>query len=150
MRRPPPTWPRPLPSSGPSGLGLGERFAPCDRRSHSIFHGRSSPAPSGAAGVDRVLSFRSVLRLIREFHSMEGLASGTPIGCELSRAPISGLLSESFRLFTCPPLSPLLWSLLGDSTLALSLFLGYCPSAGFLPVPGRFRRRFFRILLLFT
>ena len=43
----------------------GELSAPCGRLFRSIFHGRSSPAPLGAAGVDRVLSFRSVLRLKR-------------------------------------------------------------------------------------
>ena len=110
----------------------------------SIFHGRYSPAPLGVAGVDRVLSFRSVLRLVREFHGVEGLASWAPIGCELTLAPISGLLSESFRLFPCHPLSPLLRPHLGDSTLALSLFLGDYPCAGFIPVPDCLRRKVLR------
>ena len=43
-----------------------------------------------------------------------------------------------------PPLSPLLRSLLGDLALALPLFLGDCPSAAFLPVPGRLRRKVLR------
>ena len=55
---------------------------PCDRWSLSIFHGRFSPAPSGAAGSDQDLSFQAVLRLIREFHGMEELASGAPIRCK--------------------------------------------------------------------
>ena len=68
---------------------------PHANRSHSEYQGRSSPAPSGAAendgdsvcgsvDLDQDDSFRAVYRLIREFHSMEELASVAPNRCKTS------------------------------------------------------------------
>ena len=93
------------PHPGPSGLGSGERVAPRTDRSRSGFHGRSSPAPSGSAednrdsvsglvDLDRDDSFRAVLRLILEFHSMEEPTSVAPNRCKTSLAPIYGLQSR--------------------------------------------------------
>ena len=123
------------PQPGPSGLRSGALTAPrAADRSRSAFSGRSSPAPSGAAeddrdsvsglvDLDRDDSFRAVLCLIREFHSMEEPASVTPNRCKKSRAPIYGLQSES-SLALHLPLSPLLGSLLEDTNLALAKFVG--------------------------
>ena len=92
------------PQPGPSGLGSGEQSALCADRSHSEYRGRSSPSPSGAADddqgsvsgsvdLDQDDSFRNVLCLIREFPSMEELASVAPNQCMTSLAPIYGLQS---------------------------------------------------------
>ena len=116
------------PRPGPSGLGSGERSAPHTDRSRSEYCGRSSPTPSGAAeddrdsisslvDLDRDDSFRTVLRLIWEFHSLEEPASVAPNRCKTSLAPIYGLQSESSPAFHFP-LSPLLQSLLEDTNLA--------------------------------
>ena len=106
------------PQPGPLGLGSGSRSETGADRSRSEYGGCSSPTPSGAAeddcsstfdsvDLDRDDSFRAVLRLIREFHSMEELA-----GVTLNRCKRSILLhwftayNLSFhRLFTClfPP-----------------------------------------------
>ena len=121
------------PQPGPLGLGSGERSAPRTDRSRSGFRGRSSPAPSGAAeddwhsisgsvDLDQDDLFRSVLHLIREFHSMEEPASIAPNRCKMSLAPIYGLQSElspALHLL----LSPLLRSLLEDTNLSLSKFM---------------------------
>ena len=120
------------PQPGPLGLGSGERSVLRDGRSHSEFHGRSSPALSDAAeddrgsisgsvDLDRDDSFRSVLRLIREFHSLKELASVAPNRCKKSLAPIYGLQSELFRLFTCP------FPLCCGHSLSTRLWL--CPSS---------------------
>ena len=130
-----------FPQPGPSGLGSGERSAPGADRSRLEYRGRSSPTPSGVAAddrdsssgsvdLDRDGSFWAVLRLIREFHSIEELASVTPNRCKTSLVPISGLQSEPFPALHLP-LSSLLRSLLEDTTLALSKFVEDRPSTGF-------------------
>ena len=142
------------PQPGPSGLGSVERSAPCTDRSRSGFAGRSSSAPSGAAeddrdsisssvDLDRDDLFRSVLHLIREFHSMEEPASVASNRCKTSLAPIYGLQSESSPALHLP-FSPLLWSLLEDMNLALSKFVEDQTVLRFLPVPGRRHRRYYR------
>ena len=75
-------------------------------RSRSEYRGRSSPAPSdaveddrdstsGLVNLDREDSFRTVLHLIREFHSMEKPAGVALNRCKTSLVPICGLQSES-------------------------------------------------------
>ena len=71
--------------------------------------------------LDRDDSFRAVLRLIREFHSMEEPASVAPNRCKTSLALVYGLQSE-FSPSLHLPLSPLLQSLLEDTNSASSLF----------------------------
>ena len=67
---------------GPSGLGSGSMSATGADRSHSEYGGQASPTSSGAEDDDRSStfdsvdlikgdSFRSVLRLIWDFHSLE-------------------------------------------------------------------------------
>ena len=142
------------PQPGPSGLGSGEQAAPCADRSRSGFHGQSSPTPSGAAeddrdsvsgsvDLDRDDSFRAVLRLIREFHSLEEPASVAPNRCKTSLAPIYGLQSESSPALHLL-LSPLLGSLLEDTNLALAKFVEDWTVHGFFLVPGRRHRRYYR------
>ena len=117
------------PQPGPPCLGLGMRAAPRAGRSCSELCGHSSPAPSGAAeedrdsfsgsvNLDRDDSFRSVLHLVREFHSTDEPVSVVPNRCKTSIAPIYGLQSES-SLALHLHLSPLLRSLLEDTNLAL-------------------------------
>ena len=95
------------PQPGPSGLGSGLWSSPDAARSRSGFVGRSSPISSGAAednptstfdsvDLDRDDSFRAVLRLIWEVHSMEELASVAPNRCKTSLAPVYGLQSRVF------------------------------------------------------
>ena len=142
----------PLPC--PSGLNSGDRAAPHADRSRLGLHGLSLPAPSGVAeddrdsisgsvDLDRDDSFRSVLRLIREFHSLEELASVASNQCKTSLAPIYGLQSESSPALHLP-LSPLLCSLLADTNLALARFVEDQTVHGFLPVPDRCHRRYYR------
>ena len=136
------------PQPGPSGLGSGGRALPQADRYRSVLCGHSSPAPSGAAEegsvyLDREDSFRTVLYLIREFHSMAEPASVAPNRFKTSLAPIYGLQSEpspSLHL----SLSPLLSSLLEDTDLALAKFVEDQTVHGFLPVPGRRHRRYYR------
>ena len=93
--------------------------------------------------LDRDDSFRAVLCLIREFHSMEEPASVAPNRCKTSLAPIYGLQSEPSPAPHLP-LSTLLQSLLEDMNLALSKFMEDQTVHGFLPVPGRHHRRCYR------
>ena len=93
--------------------------------------------------LDRDDSFRSVLRLIQEFHGMEELASVTYNRCKTSLALIYRLQSESSPALHLP-LSPLLGSLLEDTNLALAKFVEDQTVHGFLPVPGRRHRRYYR------
>ena len=132
-----------LPRPGPSGWtsrpsARAEHFRPCA--------GRRSPAPSGAADDDRSSafetvdfdrddSFRSVLGLIRSFHGMEEPA-GVP-------SAIYGLMTEISPAFSLPA-SLLVRSLLDDTNLALANFLEDQTVHGFLPVPGRRHRRYYR------
>ena len=142
------------PQPGFSSLGSGKRAAPHTDRSRSALHSRSSPSPLGAGegdrdsvsnsiDLDRDDSFRTVLRLIREFRSMEELASVAPNHCKTSLAPIYGLQSVS-SLALHLPLSPLLGSLLEDTNLALVKFVENQTVHGFLPVPGRRHRTYYR------
>ena len=71
--------------------------------------------------IDRDDSFRSVLAHIRNY----------------------GLMSETSQAFHLPT-SPLLRSLLDDTNLALSKFLEDQTVHGFLPVPSRRHRRYYR------
>ena len=116
--------------------------------------GRRSPTPSGAADDDRSSafesvdfdrddSFRSVLGLIRSFHGMEEPAGVPSARCKTSLASAYGLMSEVSPAFTLPA-SPLVRSLLDDANLALSKFLEDQTVHGFLPVPGRRHRRYYR------
>ena len=109
--------------------------------------GRRSPSPSGGADDDRSSafdtvdfdrddSFRSVLGPIRNFHTMEEPAGIPSARCKTSLASIYGLMSESSPAFHLP-VSPLVWSLLDDTNLALSKCLEDQTVHGFLPVPGR-------------
>ena len=70
-------------------------------------------------------------------------ASVAPNRCKTSLAPIYRLQSES-SLALHLPLSPLLGSLLEDTNLALSKFVEDQTVHGFLPVPGRHHRRYYR------
>ena len=98
---------------------------------------------SDSVDLDRDDSFRAVLRLIREFHSMEELASVAPNRCKTSLALIYGLHSDPSPALHLP-LSPLLRSLLEDTNLALSKFVKDQNVHGFLPVPGRRHRKYYR------
>ena len=115
---------------------------------------RRSPAPSGAADDDRSSafesvdfdrddSFRSVLGLIRSFHGMEEPAGVPSARCKTSLASAYGLMSEVSLAFTLPA-SPLVRSLLDDTNIALAKFLEDQTVHGFLPVPGRRHRRYYR------
>ena len=99
------------PQPGPSGLGSGVRSSPGAARSCSGFGGRSSPSPSGAAeddhsstfdsvDLDRDDSFRAVLHLIREFHSMEEPATVALNWCKTSLAKfMEDRVCTGFSLF---------------------------------------------------
>ena len=93
------------PRPGPSGLDLGSRSSPMTGLSYLGDGGRSSPSPSGAGDddlsntvysldLDRDDSFRAVLRLIREFHSLEEPAS-------VALNQLSGYNQSLPRHFTC-------------------------------------------------
>ena len=142
------------PQPGPSGLGSGMRAALHADRSCSEPRGHSLPAPSGVAeedhnsvsgsvDLDRDDLFRSVLYLIREFHSIEEPASVAPNRCKTSVAPIYRLQSESSPALHLP-LSPLLSALLEDTNLALAKFVEDHTVHGLLPVPGRRHRRCYK------
>ena len=107
------------PRPGPSGWRPWSSAGAEQYRSG--FGGRLSSPPSGMADDDRSSafdavdfdrddSFRSVLSLIRNFHSMEEPAGVPSARCKTSLA---------FHL----PTSPLMRSLLDDTNLALSKFL---------------------------
>ena len=142
------------PRSGPSGLGLGSRSSPVPGQSCLGYGGRASPSPSdagdddrystvGSLNTDRNDSFRSVPHLIQEFHGLEELASVAPIRWKTSLAPVYGLQSESsptLHLSTYP----LLQSLLEDTNSTLSNFVEDQSVNGFLPVPSRWHRRYYR------
>ena len=116
--------------------------------------GHRSSSPSGVLDDDRSSAFdavdfdqddffRSVLGLIRSFHNMEEPA-GIPLArCETSLASIYGLMSEISPALHLPT-SPLMRSLLDDTNLALSKFLEDQTVHGFLPVPGRRHRWYYR------
>ena len=99
--------PRPGPSGWRPWSSVGaERY-------RSGFGGRLSPAPSGEADddrssaldaldIDRDDSFRSVLALIRNFHSMEEPAGVPSARCKTSLASIYGLMPETSLAFHLP------------------------------------------------
>ena len=74
---------------------------------------------------------------------MEEPASVAPNRCKTSLSQIYGLQSEP-SLALHLPLSSLLWSLLEDTNLALPKFMEDQTVHGFLPVPGRRHRRYYR------
>ena len=132
--------------------GMSRSFARGERYRSGA--GRRSLAPSGAADDDRSSafesvdfdrddSFRSVLGLIRSFHGMEEPAGVPSARCKTSLASTYGLMSEVSPAFTLPA-SPLVRSLLDDTNLALAKFLEDQTVHGFLPVPGRRHRRYYR------
>ena len=140
------------PRPGPSGWR--PRSSAGAERYRSGFGGRLSPAPSGeedddrssaldALDIDRDDSFRSVLALIRNSHSMEEPAGVPSARCKTSLASIYGLMSETSPAFHLAT-SPLMPSLLDDTNLALSKFLENQTVHGFLPVPSRRHRRYCR------
>ena len=146
------------PQPGPSGVGSGLWSSPGADRSRSEYGGRSSLAPSGSAeddcsstfdsvDLDRDDSFRSVLRLIRDFHSLEEPASVAPNRCKTSPAPVYGLQSESYPALHLP-LSSLLQSLLDDTNSALAKFMEDQTVHGFLPIPGHRHRMYYTIRVL--
>ena len=74
---------------------------------------------------------------------MEEPAGVPSARCKTSLASAYGLMSEVFPAFTLPA-SPLVRLLLDDTNLALAKFLEDQTVHGFLPVPGRRRRRYYR------
>ena len=140
------------PCPGPSGWW--PRSSAGAERYRSGFGGRLSPAPSGKADDDRSSaldaldingndSFLSVLTLIRNFQNMEEPAGVPSARCKTSLASIYGLMSETSPAFHLPT-SPLMWSLVDDTNLALSKFLEDQTVHGFLLVPSRRHRRYYR------
>ena len=140
------------PRPGPSDWRL--RSSAAAERYRTGFGGHLSSPPLGEADddsssaldsldIDRDMTFRSVLALIRNFHSMEEPASVPSARCKTSLASIYGLMSETSPAFHLPT-SPLLRSLLDDTNLALSKFFEDQTVHGFLPVPSRRHRRYYR------
>ena len=134
-----------LVAHGPSRLSSDVWAAPLADLSRLGLHSPSSPAPlgvaeedsdsvSGSVDLDRDDSFRSVLRLILEFHVLEEPASVASNRCKTSLAPIYGLQSESSPALHLP-VSPLLSSLLEDTNLALARFVEDQTIHGFLWFP---------------
>ena len=74
---------------------------------------------------------------------MEEPAGVPSARCKTSLALAYGLMSEVSPAFTLPA-SPLVRSLLDDTNLALAKFLEDQTMHGFLPVPGRRHRRYYR------
>ena len=74
---------------------------------------------------------------------MEEPAGVPSARCKTSLASAYGLMSEVSLAFTLPA-SPLVRSLLDDTNLALAKFLEDQTVHGFLPVPGRRHRRYYR------
>ena len=89
------------------------------------------------------MTFWPLLALIRNFHDMEELAGVPSARCKTFLALIYGLMSDASLAFLLPT-SPLLQLLLEDTNLALSKFLEYQTVHGFLPVPGRRHRWYYR------
>ena len=139
------------PRPGPSGWtsrssSRAERYrSGAGHRSYSPSGGADDDRSSAVDTVDfdRDDSFRSVLGLIRNFHTMEEPAGIPSARCKTSLASIYGLMSETSPAFHLP-VSPLVRSLLDDTNLALSKFLEDQTVDGFLPVPGRCHRRYYR------
>ena len=74
---------------------------------------------------------------------MEEPAGVPSARCKTSLASIYGLMSEISPAFTLPA-SPLVRSLLDDTNLTLAKFLEDQTVHGFLPMPGRRHRRYYR------
>ena len=103
-------------------LRAGVRGLPLLRTGYARALGLSVPPPLGGVDVDHSgplkaldidwdVSFRSVLALIKNFHSMEAPAGIPSARCRASLASIYGFMSETSPTFHLP-LSPLLRSLL--------------------------------------
>ena len=142
------------PRPGPSGLDLGSRSSPVTKPSRPEYDGRSSSlfwvwgdddcsSTVDSLDMDRDDSFRAVLRLIWELHSLEEPASVALNRCKTSLALVYGLQSESSPALHLPT-APLRRSLLEDTNSALSKFVEDQPVHGFLPVPGRRHQRYYR------
>ena len=140
------------PRPGPSGWR--PRSSAVAERYRSGFGGHLSSPPPGEADddrssaldsldIDRDDSFRSVLALIRNLHGMEEPAGVPSAQCKTSLASVYGLMSETSPAFHLPT-SPLPRSLLDDTNLALSKFLEDQTVHGFLPMPSRRHRRYYR------
>ena len=143
-----------VPRPGPSGFSVRPHSSEMPGPSHSRLAGRSTPAPSGVGEDDRSVSvgsldpewddsFASVLSFIREFHDIEEPAGVAPNRCKTSLAPVYGLQSESLpahHLLT----SPLLESLIEDINSALAKFVEDQTVHGFIPIPSRRHRRYYR------
>ena len=142
------------PRPGPSGFSVRPHSSVVPGLSRSRLAGRFYPASLSAGEDDRsgsVLSldperddsFASVLSLIREFHNMEEPAGVAPNRCKTSLAPVYGLQSESslaLHLLT----SPLLESLIEDVNSALAKIVENQTVHGFIPIPRRRHRRYYR------
>ena len=113
------------PHPGPSGWQPWSSAAA--ERYRTGFGGHLSSPPPGEADddrssapdsldIDRDDSFRSVLALIRNFHSMEEPAGVPSARCKTSLASIYGLMSETSPAFHLPTF-PLLQLLLDDTNL---------------------------------
>ena len=90
-----------------------------------------------------IRTIRAVFCLIREFHSLEEPASVALNQCKTSFAPVFGLQSESSPALHLPA-SSLLRSLLEDTNLALAKFVEGQTVHGFLPIPGRRHRQYYK------
>ena len=138
----------------PGGAGSSRAYDQSPRPGTSRSYARDDQYRSGAGrrsrssafesvDFDRDDSFRSVLGLIRSFHGMEEPAGVPSARCKTSLASAYGLMSEVSPAFTLPA-SPLVRSLLDDTNLALAKFLEDQTVHGFLLVPGRRHRRYYR------
>ena len=118
--------PRPGPSgwTSRSSARAEHHRSGADCRYHSPSGGADDDPSSAVDTVDfdRDDSFRSVLGLIRNFHTLEEPAGIPSAWCKTSLASFYGLMSETSPAFHLP-VSPLVQSLLDDSNLALSKFL---------------------------
>ena len=141
------------PQPGPSGFNVRHHSSVMPSPSRSRLAGRFSPALSGAGEDDRSGSvgsldlerndsFAPVLSLIQEFHDMEEPAGIAPNRCKTFLAPVYGLQSESPALHL--PTSPSLESLLEDINSALAKFVEDQTVHGFIPIPCRRHRRYYR------
>ena len=97
----------------------------------------------GSLNPERDDSFALVLSLIREFHDMEEPAGVAPNRCKTSLAAVYGLQSESPPALHLPT-SPLLESLIEDVNSALAKFVEDQTVHGFIPIPSRRHRRYYR------
>ena len=93
--------------------------------------------------AEREDSFRSVLGIIRECHSLGESAAVPSVRCKTSLGTVFGLQAESSSVPQLP-LSPLLKALLDDVNLAYTKFGEDQTVRGFLPIPQRRHRRYYQ------